>query len=465
MVARLGDTSMPLTKAYMQLSDAALCWLETILLERYGYPFVLKWDGDRIRMTLSGASGEICFDTLQSVFSKPNSDFSCGFWDGTAENWQMASEEFLPTPAVTEPPVPLIRKIDAGYVVHYDILGLTYWMLSRQEEVGRTDLDKHGRFPAIASNAYRNGYLGRPIVDEWLNLLGQVIQRQWPALELKRHRFSMKVSHDVDVPSRYGFDGTYRLLRGMAGDLLKRRDWRNMYFRVTSRVNTRSRLYPADPVNSFNWIMDISEQHELTSAFYFISGRTNPRMDATYEIEYPSIRRLMRDVHARGHEIGLHPSYNTYRNPVKIVAEADRLRRVCGEEGILQHEWGGRMHYLRWKHPVTLRGWEAAGMTYDSTLGYADRPGFRCGTCFEYPAFDPVECKALKLRIRPLVAMECSIIGEHYMNSSLGQGARQEFLRLKAACRAVDGCFTLLWHNSQLCSAEERKLYLDVLSQ
>lgn len=42
-------------------------------------------------------------------------------------------------------------------------------------------------------------------------------------------------------------------------------------------------------------------------------------------------------------------------------------------QGIQQAEWGGRMHYLRWKTPTTLYGWEQAGMTYDSTLSYATR--------------------------------------------------------------------------------------------
>jgi len=46
-----------------------------------------------------------------------------------------------------------------------------------------------------------------------------------------------------------------------------------------------------------------------------------------------------------------------------------------------------------------LRAWADAGMDYDSTLSYADRPGFRCGTCSEYPAFDPVAGEAPTARL------------------------------------------------------------------
>ena len=50
--------------------------------------------------------------------------------------------------------------------------------------------------------------------------------------------------------------------------------------------------------------------------------------------------------------------------------------------GVDQKKFGGRMHYLRIKWPTTLYFWEKAKFAYDSSMGYADLPGFRCGTCF-----------------------------------------------------------------------------------
>src|SRR5690606_9247845 len=135
-------------------------------------------------------------------------------------------------------------------------------------------------------------------------------------------------------------------------------------------------------------------------------GRTDPSKDADYELEHPAIRELMRRIHKRGHEIGLHPSYNSFQSPETIQQEAQRLRKVMQEEGITQKALGGRMHFLRWQHPETLQACNDAGMTYDSTLSYADLPGFRCGSCFEYPAFNPVTQQLLDIRIRPLIAME-----------------------------------------------------------
>src|SRR5690606_8120227 len=119
-------------------------------------------------------------------------------------------------------------------------------------------------------HAFKHDYLERPIVDEWLHILGKVIQRQWPGLPLKQHRFSMKVSHDVDAPSSYGFCSAKGLIRRMAGDVLKRRDFKSAALGPWIRINSWYRLHSADPANTFDWIMDQSEKHGLTSAFYFI---------------------------------------------------------------------------------------------------------------------------------------------------------------------------------------------------
>lgn len=430
-------------------TPAALVWLQTILQERFGHDFVLRphADGRRITLHLSGDARYITLALDGATFTRADSNLPCTPWDTSAEGWSTALPSDLPAPGAAQLPAPLTASTENGWYIGYDILGLTYWMLTRQEEVGRTDLDSHGRFPAVNSHAYRHNYLERPIVDEWLHVLGQVITQTWPDIPLKQHQFSMKVSHDVDAPSRYGFASAKGMLRAIAGDVIKHGDIKNALRAPWIRLNTRDALHPSDPFNTFEWIMDLSDQHGLSSAFYFICGRSS-NMDADYEPEHPAIRRLMRRIHERGHEIGLHPSYGTYQKPELIAQEAGRLRTILAEENIQQNEIGGRMHYLRWEQPTTLRAWADAGMDYDSTLGYADRPGFRCGTCFEYPAFDPVADEALKLRVRPLVVMECSVIDVCYLGLGTGALALAKVAQLKDACKTVQGCFTVLWHNS-----------------
>lgn len=445
--------------------DAVAHWLQTILYERFGHRFTIsQTDPNWIVIGVAGRPGTLRIASDVATFTRADSDLRFTQWNGAAEGWIMPLGKPLPAPGVSLLPSPLIRKSNNGLTLYYDVLGLAYWMLTRQEEVDRSDLDHYNRFPASASHACKHNYLERPVVDEWFNVLGQAMQKLWAGLPLTRHAFTMKVSHDVDYPSRYGFATFKHLLRMMASDAKRGHDPLNMLKAPLVWLRTGSKLYKGDPINTFEWIMDNSEQRGLKSAFYFICGRTEPAVDAQYEPEHPAILDLMHRIHARGHEIGLHPSYHTYKSPAVLASEAKRLRQVCAGEGIEQSEWGGRMHLLRWSTPTTLYGWELAGMSYDSTLSYADRPGFRCGTCFEYPAFDPVRKEMLNVRIRPLVAMECTVMAERYLGLGTGDAARETFLRLKDACRALNGSFTLLWHNSELDTEPKRRLYAGLLS-
>jgi len=445
-----------------RLSNEALRWLEIVLAERFGHLWSLRDVPHGLELRLNGNEGCISFDAIQECFLEARPDLPFTRWHAAAEGWTSVLGDPLPAPGVASLPRPLIERNSNGYVVHYDVLRLTYWMLARVEEIGRNDLDSHERFPASSSHAYKHGYLDRPVVDEWLDLLGQVIRRQWPGITLKRHEFRIRVSHDVDQPSLYAFKPWRQIGRMMAGHILKRCDPKAFFTAPYVKLATRDRLIEADPYNTFDWLMDVSEANGLRSAFYFICGKTEPSKDPDYELGHPLIRNLLKHIHQRGHEIGLHPSYNTFSNPEALKSEADRLRSICEQEKIQQKEWGGRMHYLRWQQPLTMRAWANAGMDYDSTLGYADHAGFRCGTSHEYPAFDAESQAQLSLRIRPLIAMECTVIDEVYLGLGDSQSAEEVFLKLKESCHHVQGCFTLLWHNSFCEKNHIKNLYRSI---
>lgn len=401
-----------------------------------------------------------------------------------------AAEDWLRRSNLPSRPLPRWRPADSGLIVKLtsesvpvlfgepgfqfdergdgclglDVFGSAFFMLSRFEELVTSTRDSHGRFPATASIAFGESFLDRPLVDEYAEILWAALRQVWPQLQRKAHSPRMLVSHDVDAPALHAFRPWSNLLRSAAAAVLKRGSIREATRSVRIRRRSTNAIDPNDPYNTFEWIMDLSERSGLRSAFYFICGRTNRRYDAQYEIEHPAIRQLLRTIHARGHEIGLHPSYETYRDPQAIVREAARLRRVCAEEGIRQDVWGGRMHFLRWEMPTTLYGWEQAGMHYDSTLSFADMPGFRCGTCRPYSAFDLIERRCMQLRIVPLIAMECTILDKRYLGLGATAAAHDKLMQLKRACYVVGGTFSLLWHNSRLVRRAEREIYESVVT-
>lgn len=350
------------------------------------------------------------------------------------------------------------QKEDEIYIP-IDVLGSAFFMLSRYEEVVKKERDSRDRFPASVSLAYQENFLERPIVNEYVEILWSAMHFLWPELQRKKREFQLKLSHDVDYPFRFLFMSLPQVVKRVAGDLLKRGDFRlasdNLLGWLSVHLTKKSR----DPYNTFELIMDISEKNGLKSTFYFITDHSAGRIDGDYSITHPSVKDIIRKIGERGHKIGLHGSYNTYQSKKQTKKEFERLRKVCKEEGVQQSEWSARQHYLRFDTLQTFQNLKSAGLDADSTLGFADRVGFRAGCCYQYPIYDFNTRKILDLIESPLLVMECTIIDERYMNFGNGLKAEEKILALKEIVRQFSGDFTLLWHNSRLVQESDIKLY------
>lgn len=340
-----------------------------------------------------------------------------------------------------------------------DVFGSIFFMLSRLEEMVLPDRDVHGRFPSGASLAGREGFLDRPIVNEYVEVLWACMSRLWPSLERRHREFRVVPTHDVDCPAYYEFYPKREILMGLAGDLVKRRSFSRFSAKLRSWIDLRSGL-SKDPFDTFDWLMDRSEASGLSSTFNFMAGGETAFDHPRYPLDHRMVGSLMSRINERGHEIGFHPSYATVTDERRWRAERDALldRIPAGELR------GGRQHYLRFEAPATWRLWADAGMEYDSTLTYADRAGFRCGTCYEFTAYDLERRGPLNLKERPTTLMESTVISDRYMGLGSGPEARELIGKLKERCRAFSGDFVLLWHNSALDRPEYRDLYEFALS-
>lgn len=442
-------------------------WLEKILLERFGYLLVIyKNDSTSISLSLSGEIGLIKFDQLSSMFFTQKPSIPCVEWHSESEGFTSMLGMPLPAPGIDCLPLKLIEKAGDCHVIHYDILGLIFWVLSRQEEVGRKDLDKHGRFQGTSSHAFKHGYLDRPIVDEWLDLLGQVILRQWPHLKLKKHKPKVVVTCDVDRPYLQYSKFLDKTLIKATGDILKRQSLSQAYKNLQRYVFYKRGVYRYDPLMSaLDWIMSVNEDVGNRVVFYFIPESKHPTYESGYSLSESAIEFLIKKISERGHEIGMHGSYASHQNREQVLKEVALLNDGLESVGVVSSRLGNRQHYLRWDVATTAVNLENAGVIYDSSLGYADHAGFRCGTCHEFPMFDPVKGRMLAIRQRPLIMMECSVISQFYMGMGYTEESLNYMHMIKERCYKAGGSFTLLWHNSHLNSERDKAFYLSLISK
>ena len=327
-----------------------------------------------------------------------------------------------------------------------DIFGSVFFMLTRYEEMVKPDRDNHNRFPANASLAYQEGFFERPIVNEYLEILWDCLKRLWPNIERKERVFTIMPSHDVDEPYKYAFK-SFKWLSGiMAADVIRRRKLNLAIYQAKVWAQVKSGCDQADPFYNFDWIMDQSEKAGMKSAFYFIPDHCG-EFDPDYSLDNERIRKLLRRIHERGHEIGYHGSYASCWSAQRTKYEFERLIEVCETLEIKRDVWGCRQHYLRWDVKHTWKNLDMAGLNYDTTLGFAECAGFRSGICFEFPVFDLTTRETLTLIERPLIVMDVSLFSDQYMGLDHVTGLEKISI-LKDRVREYQGIFEILWHNS-----------------
>jgi hypothetical protein len=165
---------------------------------------------------------------------------------------------------------------------------------------------------------------------------------------------------------------------------------------------------------------------------------------------------LIGHVHRRGHEVGLHAAFGTYRDLERTAGEFRHLRELAEQEGVTQERWGGRQHYLQWANPTTWRNWAGAGLDYDCTVAFSDVLGFRSGTCHPYRVFDLLERTPLPLVERPFQVMDVTLFDRLRLTP---EAAHRATLDIAAQCRRFHGMLGLLCHNDSLRTARQKHWY------
>jgi hypothetical protein len=355
---------------------------------------------------------------------------------------QQASLPLLPLAEWEGVPVlygsPEVEKTGDTFVVHADLIASAYFLLSRYEEMMRRKVrDAHGRFPGKESLPYRAGFLHRPVVDEYRRLLRGCLQKKYPALPAAGGRIaSIELTHDIDAPFLY---------RSWKGLIRSIRDGRGLACSLKGKFGKPEN----DPYYTFPRLIEqdrqLQEKRQAVVTTVFVkAGGWSPFDKPRYPLGGKDIQRLLRLLTENGMRIGLHASYEAGEKPQLLAREKARLSRHA-QTAIT----GSRHHFLSCREPEDMRYLEAAGITDDFTMGYADVAGFRLGTCRPVRYIDPVARRLTSLTLHPLTIMDGTLELEKYMGLTCDEAATY-CLRLVEQVEKAGGVLSLLWHNSSM---------------
>ena len=333
-----------------------------------------------------------------------------------------------------------------------DIFGTIFFMITRYEEIVCHERDSHNRFSAYDSLSYKCNFLDRPIVDEYIELLWTLINKNYNDIIRKHKKYSFSVSCDVDSPYEDYVNSFKLFLRRISSDLIKG-NFLELKRKILNFYNTKFNNFSFDSFDNFDWLMKINEKFNSNVKFYFLVKNYKNKYDSYYHIKEKRIKNLINNIVNRNHMICLHPSYSSY-NDNSILEKEIKIFRDIKVKNKLNET---RQHYLRWSHK-TSEIQNKNNIDFDSTLGYADVSGFRCGTSHSFKMFDLVNKKQMNLVQIPLLVMEGTLFSNQYMNLNFDD-AWKYVNKLYSYVKLYNGNFTLLWHNSDLVSKKKKSFY------
>jgi hypothetical protein len=325
-------------------------------------------------------------------------------------------------------------------IVNADIITISFIMLSRFEETLTKERDEYYRYEYKNSLAYKYSFIDVPIVDEYAMLLRKELMKFIPSLNIINRKGNIVPTHDIDFMLRFG--NIFRNLKTIiGGDIVIRKN-------LKIALQSFKQLFPFlknslnDPmILGIKKFIDISRTHGFLSVFYF-KGLQLKENDCTYDIFIPEVKYCMQKITEAGMKIGIHGGFDSSRNNDIFEKEKNRIEIVSNIKIIK-----GRQHYLKFDINSTLNIWENNGIKYDSTLGYAEREGFRCGTCHEYSLYNLEKDRPSNVKELPLIVMEGTLFSHRKMNNT---EALEKINILHNRCKEVEGDFIFLWHNSSI---------------
>ncbi len=381
---------------------------------------------------------DLLVDLARLLPTAADADGSCasavriGASDGGAGAW---------TPA--ERPVDGVFEVAPGRVsVPRRVLRDVTAIAAAAAEQGSARHDRFGRVPSaenrlVARGTERDAPLSRLAIALRQAVVRAAEQRPvfllepWP----EGRRWGAALSHDLDVVAAWPLFTGLRLVellkRGNAGDAL----------RVLGAA--AGRVLGAPVFDGVRTLLETEARAGVGSTWFILCGTptlaTFRAGDLTYRPESAAARRILAAVGGAGHEFGLHGSFATFDAP-NVFGEQRRHLQALTAAPVC----GVRQHFLRFRFMDTAHAMHGAGFAFDSSIGFADRNGFRLGAADVVPLWDVARGAPAEVEEAPFAWMDRAL--SKYRGIESPDAWVADAMELARTTREVEGAWVGIWH-------------------
>jgi hypothetical protein len=331
---------------------------------------------------------------------------------------------------------------EKSIIINADFLPLSFILLSRIEEILISKKDKFGRFEYNSSLSYKYDLIEIPIVDEYALILREIIVKK-TGIRCDNKKSKCIISQDLDYIFR--FSNFFKSIASISREVLYKKSIITSFNSINSFFNSFFN-YKNDPYlfgikKIINEVHDLDIEIQLYFMTYYLNYKNNNVLNEIFKYIKKSNSKI---------SIGIHPNLNSYNDQVVFDNEVNVFKSFFNY--VPQFI---RQHYLQINVGQTFNYIDNHFIKIDSSLGYVEREGFRCGTSHLYQPYNfESEC-AFSVSEQPLIVMDTTLSDYRKLTTL---DALKKMIKLYNSILAVNGNFVILWHNNNVT---QNKLFSD----
>lgn len=332
--------------------------------------------------------------------------------------------------------LPVFFETEKEFALPFDVFAASFYLISRYEEYLPFEPDKHGRFQAEQSFAYKNKFLQKPLVDYYVLMLKDILQQHYPQIKIRERKYKFRPTYDIDSAYAHKNKGLVRNTGSILASIAKG-NWQSVSNILQVVFGGKK-----DPFDTYDIINEIHIAYQLKPTFFFLVGDYD-EYDKNISIHISEFKTLIKSI-ADNAEVGIHPSYASNKNPALLNKEIQRLSQVLNRD-IKK----SRQHFLMLRFPNTFNHLLENDITEDYTLCYSSQPGFRASYSKAFFFYDVEREIKTTLKLHSCAFMDATF--QYYLEVSPKQSL-QYILPIIEELKKVNGTCISLSHNSAFCN-------------
>lgn len=302
-------------------------------------------------------------------------------------------------------------------ILPFDVFAASFFIVSRYEEYlhhQKTDED----FTANKSYQFKWKVLQRPVIDEWALILRNIIQTRYPQVKFNEKHFVQQHTINFNIPASIP-----------TGLLKKAKFFINTFSsKENNFISAKFDRLTGLEVQTEDVLPEIAIRlaKKNISPVYFVAFSNIPD-------DYISTDNVSQVL--KNGSVGLlRPCSGDQQKISNIKAGFSKLKKILPEQINLYSQ---QLEVL--KFPICYLNLLNSSVISDYSMGYAETPGFRAGTCTPFSWYDLQLEKVTPLNVKSYCLTDSAL---KQLNS---MEAREVIERLVSSVKFVNGTFISSW--------------------